>query len=162
MKLIFWESAIKPHLVSNELVGTVKAEIGKRFGLPPIQEIDKSGSVFRIDRGGSMMGDAEWISTNLEDTVLEVPVRDIEYFFSELAQAQTRVFGGKLYYKMHGWTHCVVLASDQRSVLLKAWTERLREFQDKANKEKAEYAHRIELINQHLSKSSWHGRLDLN
>ncbi len=124
MKLVFWDNSVKAHLVPDDLVRQVDQELRQRFQAFVVTVIDKRGQTFRIDRGGAMLMSAKWVAVEIDGTIIEVPVRDIECFYMRLMEAPARIIPGTHcgYYKMHGELHAIVLSPRQRKVLLKAWS----------------------------------------
>lgn len=150
MKLIFWENRVKPHFVPDDLVAELRADICTRFNTVVADIAPRlAGDVIRLDLGGPMMVDAEWVGVDLDGVVFEVPVRDVSQLYLELLQAPARGRGTQGYYKLHGWIHALVLTPNQRNYVLATWARRLQEFHDKAEKEATEYRRRVAEINRH-------------
>jgi hypothetical protein len=153
MKLIIWNAhsheGVKPHFVPDSLMHTILTDIGRRFHAPVLQTLDRTGELMRIDRGGPMMISAEWVSVDIDNATLEVPVRDIEVYYMDLLQSPLRGEPGAQYYKLHGWLHCVVLTPEQRKTILFAWGTKLQEYHDKAEREQAEYTAKVMELNKH-------------
>lgn len=70
---------------------------------------------------GMVLADRRWLNISLEDGfVLSFPFEDAEFFLGELKRLEARTFSdGTVYYKLHGWIHCMVLDLQQRLSLIK-------------------------------------------
>ncbi len=136
--LTFFEDNMKPHLIPSGLGLMVCQDLWDRYKAVPLKTvIKKADELFRIDAGGSMLIDAEWITVRLDDLNFEVPVRDVQRFYTTLMNEKPRTLGkGRTqYFKLHGWIHAVVLTPAQRTTLLKAWGDAMPAYRERAAKE---------------------------
>jgi hypothetical protein len=150
MKLIFWDGNVKPHAVADGLVEDIRVDIERRYTAPVLNVVDKDGQEMCMDRGGSMMVDAQWVDVPVEGSVFRVPVRDVQEFYIALLQARHRLTpSGQPYYKLHGWIHCIVFTPEQREAVLAAWADGMKEYVAFAEAEAVEFQRRMALLSQH-------------
>jgi hypothetical protein len=83
--------------------------------------LQKSVNEGALDRPGMCFADRKWVDVPVEDGFrLSFPNSDAEYFYDELRNLEARTFpNGEVYYKLHGWIHCVVLNLEQRMAVLR-------------------------------------------
>lgn len=136
---LLFMSEVKPHLIADEVWQPTIENLQDRFGPGQTKAIVRSG-VFCLDMGGAMLKDAVWVPVDLGRLTLEVPARDVEYFFRCLCEAPQRVGGA---YKLHGRLHAVVLTTEQRRRLLVTWGQDLEKWISVAKAETQELERRL-------------------
>lgn len=124
--LVFYTGDVKPHYVPDGCRLATLVDLNKRF--PEVFEshsIRKKGEPIGTDRGGAMFINATQVSVPVAGSQLQIPVRDIEFYYAELLAAEPRFYAGDTFYKLHGKLHCIVLSAEQRRLVLYAWEQML-------------------------------------
>lgn len=108
---------VKPHYVRRQWVAQLERDLRGRFGATLIaQQVVAQGT---IDLPGMICGDRQYAAVPVDARfTLQIPVTDVGRFRRELPDLPVRGFAdGTLYYKLHGYTHAVLLTAAHLAAL---------------------------------------------
>lgn len=119
------EGSVKFHVVPDELVETVVADLKER-GSPFVRQnvILKVG----IDYPGMVHRDDVWYDFQLDGIVAQFSARSFEGMLKQLRELPKRIApSGMWYFKLHGFLNCLVLTPKNRVRLLDLMAPKLQE-----------------------------------
>jgi hypothetical protein len=157
MNQYLWESifipGIKLHVSLSKFIDPIKDDLhyqyGGDFSECDIEEVDS----ILIDYPGMIMMDRTLETIKLDTLKIKIPSTDFGSILFDLKSSPARYFtNDEVYYKLKGYTVCLVLTKDQRDALMKSMEEALPDVRVRAEKDIAEFEKRLSGINKGKEK----------